>query len=45
MPVHTKSKLIRKEMPKNDIYKFTIEATEIASQAKPRTILRNKSNR
>ena len=45
MPVHVKSKLIKKEMLKEDIYKYVIEAPEIASKALPRTISRNKSNR
>lgn len=45
MPIHAKCKLIKKEMLKDDIYKFVIEAPEIASKALPRTILRNKSDR
>ncbi len=38
MPIHTKCKLIKKERLKDDIYKFEIEAKEIAKNAKPRTI-------
>lgn len=45
MPIHAKCKLIKKEKLKSDIYKFEIEAPEIAKQANPRTISRNKSNR
>lgn len=35
MPVNIKSKLIKKEQLKNDIYKFTLQADEIAKTAKP----------
>ncbi len=45
MPVHAKCKLVKKEKLKEDIFKFSVEAKEIANTAKPRTILRNKSNR
>lgn len=38
MPKHLKCKLIKKEMLKPDIFKFVIEAEEIAKTAKPRTI-------
>lgn len=45
MPVHAKCKLVKKEKLKENIYKFSLDAKEIASTAKPRTILRDKSNR
>ena len=45
MPVHAKCKLIKKTKLKSDIYKFKVEAEEIAKTAKPRTIFRNKSYR
>ncbi len=45
MPVHSKSKLVKKEKLREDIYKFTVESKEIAKSALPRTILRNKSFR
>ncbi len=35
MPVHEKCRLIKKEQLKEDIYKFKIEAKEIAKTAKP----------
>lgn len=35
MPSHLKCKLIKKEMLKQDIFKFSIEAEEIAKTAKP----------
>lgn len=38
MPVHVKCKLVKKEQLKSDIYKFGVEAEEIAKTAKPRTI-------
>ena len=34
MPVHIKAKLFRKEKLKEDIFKFTIDAEEIAKTAK-----------
>lgn len=43
MPVHSKCKLIKKEELISGIYKFKIECKEIAKNAKPRTIFRNKS--
>ena len=45
MPVHSKCKLVKKEKLANDIYKFRIEAEEIAKNAYPRTIFRNKGIR
>ena len=42
MPKHVKAKLIKKEQLKDDIYKFSIDAEEIAKTAMPRTIFRNK---
>ena len=44
MPIHSKCKLIKNEKLIEGIYKFKIEAGEIAKVAKPRTISRNKSN-
>lgn len=38
MPVHAKCKLVKKEKLKSDIYKFGVEAEEIAKSAKPRTV-------
>lgn len=38
MPVHTKSRLVKKEKLNEIIYKFSIETKEIAEVAKPRTI-------
>lgn len=38
MPVHVKCKLVKKEKLKDDIYKFSVEAEEIAKTTKPRTI-------
>ena len=38
MPAHLKCKLVKKEALKEDIYKFEVEAEEIAKSAKPRTI-------
>lgn len=38
MPIHIKCKLLKKEKLKNDIYKFTIDAKEIANDSKPRTV-------
>lgn len=38
MPVHIKCKLLKKEKLQDGIYKFTIEAEEVAKNAKPRTI-------
>ena len=38
MPVHLKSKLIKKEKLREDIYKFSVEAKEIAQTANPRSI-------
>lgn len=38
MPVHTKSKLVKKEKLKEDIYKFSVETEEIAKAANPRTV-------
>ena len=35
MPVHSKCKLVKKEVLKEDIFKFSIEAEEIAKCAKP----------
>ena len=43
MPIHAKCKLVKKEKLKEDIFKFSVESKEIASTAKPRTILGNKS--
>lgn len=45
MPVQIKSKLIKKEQLKFDIFKFSLEAKDITDIAKPRTIHRNKNNR
>ena len=45
MPVHAKCKLVKKEKLKEDIFKFSLDAKEIASTAKPRTIPRDKGNR
>lgn len=45
MPIHAKCKLIKKEQLKDDIYKFVVEAPEIANIAMPRTIFRNKGTR
>lgn len=38
MPVHRKCKLVKKEKLLDDIYKFSMEADEIARIAKARTI-------
>lgn len=38
MPTHIKCKLFKKEKLKDDIYKFTVSAKEIANIAKPRAI-------
>lgn len=38
MKGHYKCKLVKKEQLKDDIYKFSVEANEIAKCAKPRTI-------
>ena len=38
MPIHTKCKLLEKEKLASDIYRFKIEAEEIAKGAKPRSI-------
>ena len=38
MPVHSKCELLKKEKLKEDIYKFTIDAKEIADKAMARTI-------
>jgi len=35
MPVHSKCKLVKKEKLKEDIFKFSVEADEIAKTAKP----------
>lgn len=43
MPVHNTYKLVKKEKLKKDIFKFSVEAKEIAKDAKPRTIFGNKS--
>ena len=45
MPVHTKCKLVKVEKLKEDIFKFSIKAEEIAKCAKPRTISSSKSFR
>ena len=45
MPVHSKCKLVKKEKLKEDLYKFSIEAEEIAKTAKPRAISRDKGKR
>ena len=45
MPVHKKCKLVQKELLKDDIYRFVVDAKEIAETAKPQTIFRNKSTR
>lgn len=45
MQLHQKCKLVKKEKLKEDIFKFSIKSKEIAENAKPRTILRNKSIR
>lgn len=38
MALHLKCKLVEKEALKPDIFKFSVEAEEIAKSAKPRTI-------
>lgn len=43
MPVQLKSKLIKKEQLKTDIFKFSLEAEEIVNIAKPRSVYRNKN--
>ncbi len=45
MPKHVKAKLIKKEKLTEGIYKFSIDAEEIAKTAMPRTIFRNKGTR
>ncbi len=35
MPIHSKCKLVKKEQLKEDIFKFSVEAGEIAKSAKP----------
>ena len=43
MPIHKKCKLVKKEKLNSSIFKFTLDAEEIAKDAMPRTIYRNKS--
>lgn len=43
MPVHEKCKLLEREKLTEGIYRFKIETEEIAKNAKPRTIFRDKS--
>lgn len=38
MPMHIKCKLLKKEKLAENIYKFSVQAEEIAKNAKPRTI-------
>ena len=38
MPTHVKCQLLKKEKLTENIYKFSVEAEEIAKNAKPRTI-------
>lgn len=45
MPNHVKAKLAKKEKLTEGIYKFSVDSEEIAKNAKPRTVFRNKSTR
>lgn len=45
MPNHVKAKLIKKEKLADEIYKFSVDAEEIAKTALPRTVFRSKSAR